>query len=193
MRAEILTAPVPLTSRFLARSEIRLVRGRHRGSPSCYRQFPRVLGEVRLGVPATGCYDTREGQNQNPNRGMARLGLYGGAALRGAKDCVGDATLDCVDSLSLANRTAPETGARGSGGMSWLPSPGNVRLPLHRRDRERRSLARTDPAGRGKSAWVRKPVSPAPTVGYLQGDVFVEWSAVDRKPSIIVPSRPRLD
>jgi hypothetical protein len=78
--------------------------------------------------------------------------------------------------------------ARGSGGMSWLPSSGDVRLPLHRRDRERRSLA--DPARRGKSAWVRKPVRSAPTVGHLQGDVFVEWSALDRIPSVIFLKRP---
>jgi hypothetical protein len=31
--------------------------------------------------------------------------------------------------------------ARGSGGMSWLPSLAMVRLPLHRRDREWRSPA----------------------------------------------------
>jgi hypothetical protein len=50
-------------------------------------------------------------------------------------------------------------GRRGIGGMSWLPWPGRKRLPLHRRDREPRSLARTDPAGSGKSASVWEPVA----------------------------------
>jgi hypothetical protein len=79
--------------------------------------------------------------------------------------------------------------ARESGGMSF-PRPRRERLPLHRRDRKRRSLARTDPAGRGKPASVREPVPRAPPVGHFQGDVFVEWSSLDRIPTIIVFDHP---
>ena len=74
-------------------------------------------------------------------------------------------------------------------GPAVLPSPGNVPLPLHRRDRERRSPA-ADPARCGKSARVRKPVRSAPTVGHLQSDVFTERSALDRTPSVIFLKRP---
>jgi hypothetical protein len=56
--------------------------------------------------------------------------------------------------------------------------------PPHRRDRQRRSLARTDPARRGKPAWVPESVRLATTVGDLQGDVFIEGSALDRLPTI---------
>ena len=80
--------------------------------------------------------------------------------------------------------------ARESDGMSSLLSSGRAPLPLHRRNRERRSLARADPAGRGASAWIGQPVGRTPTVGHFQGDVFVEWSAVDWKPSIIVFEHP---
>jgi hypothetical protein len=80
--------------------------------------------------------------------------------------------------------------ARGSGGMSWLPRTARERLPPHRRDRERRSLARSDPAGRGASASVREPVGRAPSVGHFQGDVFVKWSGLDWKPTKIVFEHP---
>jgi hypothetical protein len=62
--------------------------------------------------------------------------------------------------------------------------------PPHRCDRQRRSLARTDPARRGKPAWVPESVRLATTVGDLQGDVFIEGSALDRLPTITFRRRP---
>jgi len=53
---------------FLARSEIRLIRGRHRGSPSCYRQFPRVLGTHNFAPcfdPAPVRYGRRPGHRED--------------------------------------------------------------------------------------------------------------------------------
>jgi hypothetical protein len=44
--------------------------------------------------------------------------------------------------------------------------------------------ARTDPARRGKPAWVPESVRLATTVGDLQADVFIEGSALDRFPTI---------
>jgi hypothetical protein len=79
---------------------------------------------------------------------------------------------------------------RGSGGMLLLHPSGAGPSPLHRRNRERRSLARTDPAGRGKSASVREPIRRAPSVGHLQADVFVQWSGLDRIPTKIVFEHP---
>jgi hypothetical protein len=59
-------------------------------------------------------------------------------------------------------------------GMSSRPAAAwrKVSPPRHRRNREWRSLARTNPAGRGKPACVYENVRFAMTVGDLQGDVF---------------------
>jgi hypothetical protein len=59
-----------------------------------------------------------------------------------------------------------------------------VSPPRHRRDREWRSLARTNPAGRGKPACVYENVRFATTVGDLQGDVFVRRSTLERFPTV---------
>jgi hypothetical protein len=73
---------------------------------------------------------------------------------------------------------------------AWSSWSGVVRPPLHRRDGKRRSLVRADPAGRGKSTWVRERVRAAPTVGCLHADVFIERSALDRIPTVIYQRRP---
>jgi hypothetical protein len=73
---------------------------------------------------------------------------------------------------------------------AWSSRSGVVRPPLHRRDSKRRSLVRADPAGRGKSTWVRERVRAAPTVGCLHADVFIERSALDRIPAVINQRRP---
>ena len=59
----------------------------------------------------------------------------------------------------------------------------NVRLPLHRRDREPRSIGRADPAGHGKFARGGEIVSRAATIGHLQQDVFIGRSSVNWKPA----------
>jgi hypothetical protein len=74
--------------------------------------------------------------------------------------------------------------AMGNGGMSSGGRRAVVWPPPRRRDRQRRSPARTDPARRGKPAWVPESVRLATTVGDLQGDVFIEGSALDRLPTI---------
>jgi hypothetical protein len=76
--------------------------------------------------------------------------------------------------------------------MSSRPAAawGKVWPPRHRRHRQGRSLARTDPAGRGKPAWVHKNVRLATTVSDLQGDVFIKRSALERFPTIIFLRRP---
>jgi hypothetical protein len=61
--------------------------------------------------------------------------------------------------------------------------------PPHRRDRQRRSLSRTNPADRGKPAWGPESVRLATTVGDLQGDVFIEGSALDRLPTVTFSRR----
>jgi len=58
-----------------------------------------------------------------------------------------------------------------------------VRFPLHRRDREPRSIGRADPAGRGKFARGGEIVSRAATIGHLQQDVLIGRSGVNRKPA----------
>jgi hypothetical protein len=59
-----------------------------------------------------------------------------------------------------------------------------VSPPCHWRDREWRSLARTNPAGRGKPACVYENVRFATTVGDLQGDVFIRRSTLERFPTV---------
>jgi hypothetical protein len=69
--------------------------------------------------------------------------------------------------------------------------PAVVWPPSHRRDRQRRSFPRTDPACRGQPAWVPESVRLAMPVGNLHGDVFVAGSALDRLPTItFCRSRP---
>jgi hypothetical protein len=67
----------------------------------------------------------------------------------------------CPDCSMRSARPSPVYGF----GMSSATAGGP---PVHRGDRERRSLARTDPAGRGKSAWVSESVRLHATVGDLQ-------------------------
>jgi hypothetical protein len=64
-----------------------------------------------------------------------------------------------------------------------------VRPPTHRCDCQRRSVARTDPAGRGKPAWLWEGVRLATTVGDLQPHVFIEGDALDRFPAVILHRR----
>jgi hypothetical protein len=68
--------------------------------------------------------------------------------------------------------------------MSSRPAAawGEVWPPRHRRDRQWRSLARADPAGTSKPACVYENVRFAMTVGDLQGDIFIEGSALKRFP-----------
>jgi hypothetical protein len=78
--------------------------------------------------------------------------------------------------------------------------PAVVWPPPHRRDRQWRSLARTDPARCGKPAWVPESVRLATTVGDLQAHVLIEGSALDwlptatfrrRRPHCAVPNSER--
>jgi hypothetical protein len=80
----------------------------------------------------------------------------------------------------------------GSGGMSSRAAAarGEVLPPLYRCDRQRRSLSRTDPTGRGKPARVHENVRVAMPVGDLQGDVFFKGRTFDRFPSMTFPRRP---
>jgi hypothetical protein len=61
--------------------------------------------------------------------------------------------------------------------------------PLHRRDCRRRSLARANPAGRGKPTCVYENVRLAMPVGDLEGDVFFHGRTFDRFPTIIFQRR----
>jgi hypothetical protein len=63
---------------------------------------------------------------------------------------------------------------RGSGVVSSGRRRAVVWPPSHRRDRQRGSLARTDPARRGKPAWAPEGIRLATPVGDLQADVFIE-------------------
>jgi hypothetical protein len=85
----------------------------------------------------------------------------------------------------------PDVGHAPWRGMSSRTRrPAVVWPPPHRRDRQWRSLARTDPACRGKPAWIPEIVWLTPTVRDLQCDVFIEGSALDRIPTIIQLRRP---
>jgi hypothetical protein len=64
---------------------------------------------------------------------------------------------------------------------------GKIWPPLHWRDREWRSFARTDPTHRSESAGVYEKVWFATTVGDLKRDVFIERRAVDGFPAVIFP------
>jgi hypothetical protein len=64
---------------------------------------------------------------------------------------------------------------------------GKIWSPLHWRDREWRSFARTDPTHRSKSAGVYEKARFATTVGDLQRDVFIERRAVHGLPAVIFP------
>jgi hypothetical protein len=55
--------------------------------------------------------------------------------------------------------------------------------PPHRRDLQRRSLPRTDPAPRCAPTWPLQRIRPAAAVGYLQRDVFIKRSGLDRIPA----------
>jgi hypothetical protein len=58
-----------------------------------------------------------------------------------------------------------------------------VRPPRQRRHRQWRSLTRTDPAGHRKSAWFQESIRLTTTVGDLQGDIFIEGSALNWIPA----------
>jgi hypothetical protein len=60
-----------------------------------------------------------------------------------------------------------------------------VRPPLHRRDLQRRSLPRIDPADRGAPARPLEYVRVAAAVRYLKRDVFIKRSGLDRIPAIV--------
>jgi hypothetical protein len=88
--------------------------------------------------------------------------------------------------------TACAPGRGEAGGMSSgaAAACGEVSSPFHWLDREWRSLARTDPARRGKPGCVQENVRLAMPVGDLQGDVFFQGRTFNRFPTIIVRRRP---
>jgi hypothetical protein len=57
--------------------------------------------------------------------------------------------------------------------------------PAHRRDLQRRSLPRIDPAGRCAPTWPLERIRRATAVCYLQRDVFIERSGLDWIPAIV--------
>jgi hypothetical protein len=89
------------------------------------------------------------------------------------------------DSRCVRRLVAPV--ARGSGAISSRVRRRDrvVWPPPHWRDLKRRSLPRIDPAGRCSPTWPLERIRRAPAVGYLQRDVFIEWSALDWIPSMI--------
>jgi hypothetical protein len=114
---------------------------------------------------------------------------------RPQRDAVGGDTGRIMDRLGRRRRQSGRPSrpgscrrarAAGSGGMSSRPAAARRKVspPCHWRDREWRSLARTNPAGRGKPACVYENVRFATTVGDLQGDVFIRRSTLERFPTI---------
>lgn len=65
---------------------------------------------------------------------------------------------------------------------STIGCAGPVRPPLHRRDREGRSLVRIDPALCGAPAWITQPVKGPVKIGYEQFQVLLIWSVANWKP-----------
>jgi hypothetical protein len=57
--------------------------------------------------------------------------------------------------------------------------------PAHRRDLQRRSLPRIDPAARHSPTWPLERIRRAATVGHLQRNVFIDRSALDRIPTVV--------
>jgi hypothetical protein len=103
--------------------------------------------------------------------GMASARQGGGKRRGDSATAALSAELRSYTKLSLRAATA-----------SWEIWP-----PLHWRDRQRRCLARTDPAHWGKPTWIQKRIRFAVTVGDLQREVFVEGGALDRFPTVIFP------
>ena len=81
-------------------------------------------------------------------------------------------------------------GASGRGEVAGFSSRAGQRRdrerpPFHRRDLQRRSLPRIDPPARGMPTWPLERVRCAAAVRYLQRDVFIKRSAVDRIPTLV--------
>jgi hypothetical protein len=74
--------------------------------------------------------------------------------------------------------------------ISLPRSKGIVRLPLHRRNRERRSGGGAHPTFRGATARITQPVERAAPVGHEQFYVYLGWSLFDRAPSFMLPKKP---
>jgi hypothetical protein len=100
-------------------------------------------------------------------------------------------------SLSSSSRcvlkSASSLIARGGGpsfGARRARRPVVVWPPAHRRDLQRVSLPRIDPASRREPTRPAKRIRPAATVCYPQRDVFIEWRALDWIPAIVHLRRP---
>jgi hypothetical protein len=63
--------------------------------------------------------------------------------------------------------------------------PGIVWPPPHRRDLQRRSFPRTDPATHCSPTWPLQCIRPTAAVCYLQRDVFIKRSALDWIPAVV--------
>ena len=115
-------------------------------------------------------------------RPLLGAGSFFGRGLRG--------TFDLWQTRMGEDRKPPQADNNfAAGGMSRRAAAACRKIwsPLHWRDREWRSFARTDPAHRSESAGVYEKVRFATTVGDLQRDVFIERRAVDGLPAVIFP------
>jgi hypothetical protein len=106
-----------------------------------------ALDRTRYLSSASTMLSIRKFANSSNEAPVARLGGPGG---------------ECADTVHKSNRhrrrgrrtrrgSCRRAGAQGSGETSWLPSLGKVRLPLQRRDRERRSRRHQ---ARGRYCWL---------------------------------------
>jgi hypothetical protein len=101
--------------------------------------------------------------------------------------CISNRNGSC-QSCRRAGATARPFRARRS--ISLSRSKGIVRLPLHRRNRERRPGGGAHPTFRGAPARITQPVERAAPVGHEQFYVHLGWGLFDRAPSFILPKKP---
>jgi hypothetical protein len=91
---------------------------------------------------------------------------------------------------SRGRRALCRRGSMQDGMSSWARRRNGIWPPPHRRDLQRRSLPRIDPASRRSPTWPLERIRPATAVCYLQRDVFIQRCGLDWKPSVVYQRRP---
>jgi hypothetical protein len=106
---------------------------------------------------------------------------------RHAHTCISNRYGSCQGCRRAAATARPFRARRS---ISLPRSKGIVRLPLHRRNRERRPGGGAHPTFRGAPARITQPVEGAAPVGHEQFYVHIGRGLFDRAPSFMLPKKP---